>query len=113
VEAVFLSGWGGVELFVARDANSLTSRLKEQVTFAFGADPGEVAEEGEEILFEEADSLCPREFAMVAFCALHRASVGLRVHSHKLVRSTVKNVGLDWWIEIFVKSNWAWRLALI
>jgi hypothetical protein len=59
VEAVILSGWVGIELFVARDANSLATRPEEQVTFAFGADPGEVAEEGEKALFEEADSLCP------------------------------------------------------
>jgi hypothetical protein len=96
VEAVFLWGLIDIERFVARDARSLASCLDECAALAFGADPREVAEEGKEILFEEADALCPREFAVVAFCALHRVSIGLCVHSHKLVRSTVENVG---WID--------------
>jgi hypothetical protein len=95
VKAVFSWGWVGLELFVAGDANSLASRLEMDAAFAFGADPGEVTEEGEEVVFKETYALCPREFAVVAFCAMHRCLRWLDVHSHTLIRGTVGNVGLD------------------
>jgi hypothetical protein len=53
-------------------ANSFTSRLEKDTALALRTHPGEVAEEGDEIPLEETHTPGSCEFAVVAFCALHR-----------------------------------------
>jgi hypothetical protein len=84
VEAVFSLGWVGGERFGACGANPFASRFNADATLAFRANPGEVAEKGEEIGLKETDAPGPREFAVAAFCALHRLPpLLLDVHSQQ------------------------------
>ena len=74
VEAVFLwrCGWSWLCIFGAADTSAFASIFKQDSLLAGGTEPGEVSEEGQEVVLEESDALCPRELAVVAFCAFHR-----------------------------------------
>jgi len=54
-------------------ASLFDSRLEKDTALALRTDPGEVAEEGEQIFLEKTPTSRSCEFAVAAFCALHRS----------------------------------------
>jgi hypothetical protein len=80
VEAIFV---GGTELrgrfAFAREPFRSAASSQQDALSAAGAAPGKVAEEGENVLLEEADALKSRKFTIrPAFAALHPCLRALR-----------------------------------
>jgi hypothetical protein len=77
------------------DASAFASIFDKDSLLAGGTDPGEVAEEGEEVVLEESDALGSRELAAVAFCAFHRSLRWARLAQPHAGKSYGGRFGLD------------------